>query len=163
MRYLGFKTGFYSSPHLVHVRERIRINGSPIDEKSFTTSFSTVYNLIREKKLAHEEMPAYFKFLTLLAFHIFVKEKVDVAIIEVGIGGENDCTNVITNPVVCGVTSLDYDHTRLLGDTIEEIAWQKAGIMKKGSLCATVQQVAGAMDVIENRSREREVRESRVT
>uniref|UniRef100_A0A1I8BBJ5 Tetrahydrofolate synthase n=1 Tax=Meloidogyne hapla TaxID=6305 RepID=A0A1I8BBJ5_MELHA len=91
LRQLGYKTGFYSSPHLIHVRERIQINGQPISE---------------------EKMPGYFKFLTIMAFYIFYVEKVDVAIIEVGIGGENDCTNIILNPIVCGITTLDLDHTR---------------------------------------------------
>lgn len=75
-------------------------------------------------------MPFYFAFLTIMAFHIFVKENVDVAIMEVGIGGEYDTTNVVRKPVVCGVTSLGLDHVSVLGDTIEKIAWQKGGIFK---------------------------------
>lgn len=76
------------------------------------------------------KMPAYFRFLTILAFHVFLKMKVDVAIIEVGIGGQYDCTNIIRKPVVCGVTSLGLDHTTLLGKDIQSIAWQKGGIFK---------------------------------
>ena len=74
--------------------------------------------------------PSYFRFLTLMAFHVFMKEKVDVAIMEVGIGGEYDSTNIIEKPIVCGVASLGIDHQMILGDTIEEIAWHKGGIFK---------------------------------
>uniref|UniRef100_A0A914P0G6 tetrahydrofolate synthase n=1 Tax=Panagrolaimus davidi TaxID=227884 RepID=A0A914P0G6_9BILA len=101
-------------------------------------------------------MPAYFKFLTLLAFHVFLKEKVDVAVIEVGIGGEYDCTNVIRNPTVCGITTLDYDHVSMLGSSLPEIAWHKAGIMKRDSICIGVEQPSEAMKVIEQRANDRE-------
>jgi folylpolyglutamate synthase len=104
------------------------------------------------------EMPAYFKFLTLMAFHVFIAEKVDVALIEVGIGGEYDCTNLIANPTVCGITTLDFDHTSILGNTMEEIAWHKAGILKAGSVALTVQQPLEAMDVLRGRSKEKNVR-----
>lgn len=75
-------------------------------------------------------MPAYFAFLTVMALHVFLKEKVDVAIMEVGIGGQFDSTNLIRRPVVCGVSSLGLDHTSILGETIDKIAWHKAGIFK---------------------------------
>lgn len=75
-------------------------------------------------------MPAYFAFLTVMSLHIFLKEEVDVAIMEVGIGGQYDSTNLIRKPVVCGVSSLGLDHTSILGDTIDKIAWHKAGIFK---------------------------------
>ncbi|KAL7844837.1 hypothetical protein SRHO_G00233760 [Serrasalmus rhombeus] len=96
LRNYGFRTGFYSSPHLVQVRERIRINGRPIEKDLFTKYFWQVYNRLDETKESHGgTMPAYFRFLTILAFHIFLQEKVDVAVIEVGIGGAYDCTNII--------------------------------------------------------------------
>uniref|UniRef100_A0A914WLB9 Folylpolyglutamate synthase n=1 Tax=Plectus sambesii TaxID=2011161 RepID=A0A914WLB9_9BILA len=158
LRELGFKTGFYSSPHLVHVRERIRINGEPLNERDFARYFWTVYKRL-EKSSTKEEtssMPAYFKFLTLMAYHVFVEEKVDVAIIEVGIGGEYDCTNVIKNPVVCGVTTLDYDHTSILGQTLEEIAWHKAGIFKPGSVAITADWSPETLGVLESRAKERQ-------
>ena len=75
-------------------------------------------------------MPHYFGFLTVMALYVFVTEQVDVTVLEVGIGGQYDSTNVVEKPVVCGVTSLDIDHTNLLGHTLEEIAWHKAGIFK---------------------------------
>ncbi|VDN51557.1 unnamed protein product [Dracunculus medinensis] len=141
LRRLGYKTGFYSSPHLMNVRERIRINGTPISESTFAQCFLKIYGLLQKLEHPNElfkrqnEMPIYFSLLTIMAFHIFMKENVDVAIIEVGIGGEYDCTNVILNPVVCGITRLDLDHTSILGNTIESIAWHKAGIFKPFSFC----------------------------
>nr|KAG5700455.1 hypothetical protein BaRGS_013942 [Batillaria attramentaria] len=75
-------------------------------------------------------MPHYFGFLTVMAFYVFVREKVDVALLEVGIGGEYDSTNVVRKPIVCGISSLDLDHTNLLGHTLEDIAWHKSGIFK---------------------------------
>ncbi|KHJ87024.1 hypothetical protein OESDEN_13209 [Oesophagostomum dentatum] len=93
LRNVGFRTGLYTSPHLVHARERIRINGKPISETLFAKHFFTVYNKL--KKECPEDMPPYFKFLTILSFHVFLQEGVDVAIVEVGIGGEYDATNVV--------------------------------------------------------------------
>uniref|UniRef100_A0A915AHB8 Folylpolyglutamate synthase n=1 Tax=Parascaris univalens TaxID=6257 RepID=A0A915AHB8_PARUN len=155
LRRLGYKTGFYSSPHLVHVRERIRINGRPLSESAFAKYFSTVYERLQKEAAVDGAMPAYFKFLTLMAFHVFIEEKVDVAIMEVGIGGEHDCTNIVRKPVVCGVTTLDIDHTSLLGSTIEEIAWQKAGIFKPGSVAIVADQTEETMRVMTSRAIER--------
>ncbi|NXX98232.1 FOLC protein, partial [Centropus bengalensis] len=122
-----------SSPHLVQVRERIRINGQPISKELFSKYFWLVYNRLEETKdTVHSSMPAYFRFLTIMAFHVFLQEKVDLAVVEVGIGGAYDCTNIIRAPVVCGVSSLGIDHTSILGDTMEKIAWQKGGIFKVG-------------------------------
>lgn len=129
LRHQGLRTGLYTSPHLVHVRERIRIDGEPVDEQTFSEEFFHVYDIIQRDH--SENMPAYFKFLTLLAFRIFIKMNVQVVILEVGIGGEYDCTNVIEQPKVCSVTTLDYDHISILGSKLSEIAWHKAGIFKK--------------------------------
>ncbi|XP_009998969.1 PREDICTED: folylpolyglutamate synthase, mitochondrial [Chaetura pelagica] len=85
-------------------------------------------------------MPAYFRFLTIMAFHVFLQEKVDLAVVEVGIGGAYDCTNIIRAPVVCGISALGIDHTSILGDTMEKIAWQKGGIFKRGVPAFTVAQ-----------------------
>ncbi|KAK6112551.1 bifunctional protein FolC family protein [Brugia pahangi] len=155
LRQFGFKTGFYSSPHLVHVRERIRINGDPLSEEDFVKYFEHIYSLLEkavEESNKTVTMPSYFKFLTVMAFHVFIKEKVDVAIVEVGIGGEHDCTNIIQNPVVCGVTTLDYDHMPLLGSTIELIAWHKAGIFKSDGIAIVSEQPDGAMKVLKERA-----------
>ncbi|XP_038589622.1 folylpolyglutamate synthase, mitochondrial [Micropterus salmoides] len=157
LRNYGFRTGFYSSPHLVQVRERIRINGQPIGKELFTKYFWQVYGRLDETKNAHGgTMPAYFRFLTILAFHVFLQEKVDLAVIEVGIGGAYDCTNIIRRPWVCGISSLGIDHTQILGDTIEKIAWQKGGIFKPGVPAFTVKQPEDAMAVLRNRAEEKQ-------
>ncbi|XP_068608995.1 folylpolyglutamate synthase, mitochondrial [Brachionichthys hirsutus] len=151
----GFSTGFYSSPHLVQVRERIRINGQPIGKELFAKYFWQVYGRLEETKEAHDgAMPAYFRFLTILAFHVFLQEKVDVAVIEVGIGGAYDCTNIIRRPWVCGISSLGIDHTQILGDTIDKIAWQKGGIFKPGVPAFTVKQPEDATAVLKDRAAE---------
>jgi len=132
LRHKGLKTGFYSSPHLMEVRERIRINGKPLPKEKFAKYFFDCWdNLCNNGDgQGKADMPAYFRFLTLMSFHVFLQEKVDVAVIEVGIGGAYDSTNIIRKPVVCGVTSLGMDHVITLGGTLESIAWQKAGIFK---------------------------------
>ncbi|XP_037339946.2 folylpolyglutamate synthase, mitochondrial isoform X1 [Pungitius pungitius] len=155
LRRYGFRTGFYSSPHLVQVRERIRINGQPIGKELFTKYFWQIYGRLDETKEAHGgTMPAYFRFLTILAFHVFLQEKVDLAVIEVGIGGAYDCTNIIRRPWVCGISSLGIDHTQILGDTIEKIAWQKGGIFKLGVPAFTVKQPEDAMGMLRSRATE---------
>ncbi|KAI3361679.1 hypothetical protein L3Q82_001945 [Scortum barcoo] len=155
LRSYGFRTGFYSSPHLVQVRERIQINGQPIGKELFTKYFWQVYGRLDETKDAHGgTMPAYFRFLTILAFHVFLQEKVDLAVIEVGIGGAYDCTNIIRGPWVCGISSLGIDHTQILGDSIEKIAWQKGGIFKPGVPAFTVKQPENAMAVLRDRAKE---------
>ncbi|KAM4761036.1 folylpolyglutamate synthase, mitochondrial isoform 2-T2 [Cyanocitta cristata] len=156
LRSYGLKTGFYSSPHLVQVRERIRINGQPISKDLFNKYFWLVYNRLEETKdPVHASMPAYFRFLTIMAFHVFLQEKVDLAVVEVGIGGTYDCTNIIRAPVVCGVSSLGIDHTSILGDTLEKIAWQKGGIFKPGVPAFTVAQPERPLEVLRERAQER--------
>ncbi|KAJ7414193.1 Folylpolyglutamate synthase, mitochondrial [Willisornis vidua] len=137
------------------VRERIRINGQPISKDLFNKYFWLVYNRLEETKdLIHANMPAYFRFLTIMAFHVFLQEKVDLAVVEVGIGGAYDCTNIIRAPVVCGVSSLGIDHTSILGDTMEKIAWQKGGIFKPGVPAFTVAQPERPLEVLRERAQE---------
>ncbi|XP_015795375.1 folylpolyglutamate synthase, mitochondrial-like isoform X1 [Tetranychus urticae] len=147
----GYKTGLYTSPHVVSVRERIRLSGRPVSVDVFVKYFWEVTS-----KLADVDKPGYFMFLTILSFYIFSKEKVDVAIVEAGIGGEFDCTNIVPKPVVTGITSLGIDHTSVLGDTLESIAWHKAGIIKPNVVCFTSSQPEPAMQVIHNRSVEKD-------
>lgn len=156
LRSYGYKTGFYSSPHLVVVRERIRINGRPISKELFSKHFWDTYDILNDfERRSGEKMPMYFTFLTMMAFRIFVHEKVHAAVVEVGIGGEYDCTNVVDQPSVVGITSLGLDHTRLLGDTIEKIAWHKAGIMKFLVPAFTANQPAAALEVLQKKAIER--------
>uniref|UniRef100_A0A8P4FYQ2 Folylpolyglutamate synthase n=2 Tax=Dicentrarchus labrax TaxID=13489 RepID=A0A8P4FYQ2_DICLA len=143
----------YLPPHLVEVRERIRINGQPIGKELFTKYFWQVYRRLEDTKDTHGgTMPLCFPFLTVLAFHVFIQEKVGVVILEVGIGGAYDCTNIIKRPWVCGIASLDIDHTEILGDTIAKIAWHKGGIFKPGVPAFTVQQPEDGLAVLRDRA-----------
>ena len=155
------KIGLYTSPHLVAVRERIRINSEPISEEQFTKYFFDVWNALETTAVTEgldpSLKPSYFRFLTLLSFHVFMSEGVDTAIYEVGVGGELDSTNAIAQPAVAGVTTLGIDHVATLGDTIDKIAWHKAGIFKRGCPAFTVEQVPEAMRVLEQRATEKEV------
>jgi folylpolyglutamate synthase len=101
--------------------------------------------------------PVYFRFLTLMAYHSFLQEGVDSAVIECGIGGEYDSTNIIASPTVTAITALSIDHVSMLGETLPEIAWHKAGIFKSGALAFTVPQPDPAMKVLKQRAQEREV------
>ncbi|XP_057982665.1 folylpolyglutamate synthase isoform X1 [Malania oleifera] len=154
LRECGFRTGLFTSPHLIDVRERFRINGLDISEDMFLHYFWDCWNLLKEKVTDDLPMPPLFQFLTVLAFKIFISEKVDVAIIEVGLGGKTDSTNVIKEPVVCGIASLGMDHTETLGDTLEQIAMHKAGIFKPQIPALTVPQLSEAMDVLKARAHE---------
>lgn len=156
LRSYGYKTGFYSSPHLVAVRERIRINGRAISKDLFAKHFWDTYDILCDfERRSGERVPMYFAFLTMMAFRVFVHEKVHVAVVEVGIGGEYDCTNVVDQPSVVGITSLGLDHTRLLGNTIESIAWHKGGIMKFLVPAFSATQPAKAMEVLQKKAVER--------
>lgn len=121
----GYKTGLYTSPHLVDFRERIRVNGTPVP-KDYVTSF------VEENRSFFEPLhPSFFELTTAMAFKYFAEQHVDVAIIEVGLGGRLDCTNIIT-PDICIITNISFDHTQFLGNTLEKIAKEKAGIIKSG-------------------------------
>lgn len=153
LRAHGYRTGFFSSPHLVSVTERIRMNGTPIRTDHFTGHFWRVYNRLLATRDHPRDMPAYFNFLTILAFDIFLRERVDVAVVEVGVGGRYDCTNAVRGTRTVGITSLGLEHVKLLGGTLEEIAWQKAGIVKEGADVFTVRQPEGCLEVIANECR----------
>lgn len=119
----GYRTGLYTSPHLVDFRERIRINGEPIPE-SYVIDFVEKYRDFFEP--LH---PSFFELTTAMAFRYFAEQQVDVAVIEVGLGGHLDCTNII-RPDLCVITNISFDHIQFLGDTLEKIAAEKAGIIK---------------------------------
>jgi dihydrofolate synthase / folylpolyglutamate synthase len=121
----GYKTGLYTSPHLKDFRERIKINGEVVDEK-FVTSFTE-----KIKPLIEELEPSFFEITVAMAFDFFAQQKVDVAVIEVGLGGRFDSTNIIT-PELSVITNIGWDHMNILGDSLKKIAFEKAGIIKKG-------------------------------
>lgn len=121
----GYRVGLYTSPHLVDFRERIRINGQPIPEK-FVIDF-----VEKEKQFFEPLAPTFFELTTAMAFKYFSEMNIDIAVIEVGLGGRLDCTNIIT-PILSIITNISLDHTQLLGSSLEQIAMEKAGIIKKG-------------------------------
>ncbi|KAL5636568.1 hypothetical protein ACGC1H_000502 [Rhizoctonia solani] len=145
------KIGLYTSPHLVSVRERIQIDGKPISEEDFARFFFEVWDRLEKTKDQADPdrpMPMYFAMLTLVACHAYLSLGVNATILEVGLGGRFDTTNIVPKPVVTGITSLGLDHTALLGKTLPEIAWQKAGIYKAGVPAYTVNQPSEALEVI---------------
>lgn len=121
----GYKVGLYTSPHLVDFRERIRVNGQCISKER-------VVKFVEDERKFFEPLhPSFFELTTALAFKYFDEQKVDIAIIEVGLGGRLDCTNIIS-PILSIITNISFDHTQFLGDTLAKIAGEKAGIIKKG-------------------------------
>ncbi|KAL0848126.1 hypothetical protein Bca101_021373 [Brassica carinata] len=157
LRGYGLRTGLFTSPHLIDVRERFRLNGVEISQEKFVDYFWCCFHKLKEKSSNEIPMPTYFCFLALLAFKIFAAEQVDVVILEVGLGGRYDATNVIQKPVVCGITSLGYDHMEILGHTLAEIAAEKAGIFKSGVPAFTVPQPDEAMRVLKETASKLEV------
>ena len=121
----GYKVGLYTSPHLVDFRERIRVNGQPMSE-NYVVEF-----VDREKEFFEPLKPTFFELTTAMAFQYFSEMQIDIAVIEVGLGGRLDCTNIIT-PILSVITNISLDHTQLLGNSLEQIAMEKAGIIKKG-------------------------------
>ena len=154
LRRAGTRTGLYTSPHLVDIRERYRIDGRPVSKTTFTRNFWWLHAKLKETCEADLGMPAYFRFLTLLGFRIFTERAVDAVVLEVGLGGRLDATNVIRRPAVCGVTSLGLDHVEVLGDTVGKIAREKAGIFKPHCPAITSPQVPEAMQALELRAAE---------
>nr|CUU99545.1 hypothetical transcript [Hymenolepis microstoma] len=133
LRKEGYRTGLFTSPHLINVEERIRINGLPVDRDVFAKAFWNLYEKFEENKNMYHPMypkPTFLSLILHLALRLFLSEKVDVAILEVGLGGKYDHTNFIRCPLVTAVNTIELEHTDLLGDTIEEIAESKAGIFK---------------------------------
>lgn len=121
----GYRVGLYTSPHLVDFRERIRVNGQPISK-------DYVIRFVEEERAFFEPLsPSFFELTTAMAFKYFADEKVDVAVVEVGLGGRLDCTNII-HPDLCIITNISLDHTQFLGHTLAQIAGEKAGIIKPG-------------------------------
>lgn len=155
------KVGMLTSPHLMAVRERIRINSAPISEELFAKYFFEVYDKLVSSSdtsgVPRGSTPIYARFLTLMSYHVFIREGVDVAVYETGIGGEYDATNLVTCPLACAITTLAIDHVFVLGNTVDKIAWHKAGIMKKGSPAFTIPQVPEAAAVLNARAKEKGV------
>ncbi len=159
LRAAGHRTGIYTSPHLVRINERIRINGEPISDADFTSVHNEVeaaaVRLVSEGKLPWH--PSFFEVLTAMAFLYFVRSAVDIAVLEVGMGGRLDATNVV-EPLVSVITDISLDHQKFLGNTVREIAGEKAGIIREGGIVVTLPQHPEANDVIGNTILERHAR-----
>lgn len=139
----GYKVGLFTSPHLTDFRERIRVNGKKISE-DFVADFVTT-----QKEIWETIQPSFFEITTALAFEYFAKQHVDIAVIEVGMGGRLDSTNII-QPELCVITSIGNDHAQFLGDTPEKIAFEKAGIIKPNVPVVTGHIAENALAVIRN-------------
>lgn len=133
LRAAGYRTGLFTSPHLIEPTERIRIAGRPVSPADFATAFDQVHAaalaLLAEGRLDHH--PSYFETVTAMGFLLFAGAETGYTVLEVGLGGRLDATNVV-HPALCAITRIDYDHQQFLGDTIEQIAAEKAGILKPG-------------------------------
>jgi len=147
----GLKTGLYTSPHLVRLNERIRVNGKEISDDDFASLHADV-DRIAGRLVEREELPwhpSFFEMMTAIAFEYFAREKVDLAVLEVGMGGRLDATNVV-EPLVSVITDISLDHQKYLGSTVGEIAREKVGIIRPGGPVVTLPQQPEANDVIGN-------------
>lgn len=155
LRTTGVRTGLFTSPHLVEPAERIQVSGAPVPKDEFAAAFDEVQDAAA-RMMAGGELdlhPTYFESVTAMAFLVFRARGVETAVMEVGLGGRLDATNVIM-PRLCVITPIDYDHQNYLGDRIEQIAAEKAGILKTGVPAVFARQGAAAMEVLEARAAE---------
>ena len=145
LRYSGYKVGIYTSPHLFNFNERIRVDGIPVSDEEIVSFLDNSFNEIN--KIGS----TFFEVTTVMAFDYFCKKKVDIAVIETGLGGRLDATNVIS-PVISVITSISMDHTEILGDSIEQIAKEKSGIIKEKTPLFVYQQDTNILDVFKKKA-----------
>ena len=151
----GLRCGLYTSPHLVRINERIRLDGAEISDDEFAASFTRILEII-EELLASGALaahPTYFECVTAMAFEFFARAGTEIAVVEVGLGGRLDSTNVIV-PEAAAITQIDFDHENFLGHSIEEIAAEKAGIIKRGACVVSAAENAIAKEVIRRHAAE---------
>src|ERR1700757_113221 len=151
LRTSGLKTALYTSPHLMRINERIRVNGEEVGDDDFARLHGEV-DRVAERLVEQGALPwhpSFFEMMTAIAFSQFARERVDVAVLEVGMGGRLDATNVV-EPVVSVIADISLDHQRFLGNTVGEIAREKAGIIRRGGVVVTLPQQPEANDVIGN-------------
>lgn len=139
----GFKVGLYTSPHLIKINERIRINNRPIKNSDLSFYIDDLFKVTREKKI----YPTYFDALTIIAFRYFLENHADLVVVETGLGGRLDSTNVIS-PLISIITRISYDHIHILGDSIESITMEKAGIIKPRSIVLTTNSKKSVLNII---------------
>ncbi len=159
LRAAGYRTGLFTSPHLHDFRERIRVNGALIGEQEMADAVARLQPLVDELHRRHPELGRLttFEMITALAFVHFAERNVDFAVLETGLGGRLDATNVV-EPLVAVITSISYDHTQVLGNTLEQIATEKAGIIKPGASVVCAPQEDEALAVVEATCRKRGAR-----
>jgi len=151
LRASRLKTGLYTSPHLMRINERIRVNGIEVGDDEFAAIHGEV-DRVAEKLVEQGELPwhpSFFEMMTAIAFRYFERERVDIAVLEVGMGGRLDATNVV-EPLVSVITDISLDHQKFLGNTVGEIAREKVGIIRPGGVVVTLPQQPEANDVIGN-------------
>lgn len=141
----GFKTGTYTSPHQISPRERIKINGEIIGENDLAFHAGEIREKLEKENLSF--LPTYFEIFTMLAFNYFKEKKIDYAVVEAGLGGRLDATNIV-RPLVAAISPVSYDHTHILGVTLQKIAFEKSGIIKKNCVCVSAPQNDKVLEVI---------------
>ena len=155
LRAAGHRVGLYTSPHLSEPTERIEVNGTPVTDEQFRLAFEAVHEAAArlETRGVIEHHPTYFETVTAMAFLLFDQLKVEILVCETGLGGRLDATNIV-HPELCVITAIDFDHEQYLGNTIEKIAGEKAGIIKRGVPVVCAKQRPEARSVIEGKARE---------
>ena len=149
LKFAGYKTASFVSPHIINVRERIAINNQWISEEDFISITKKIKNILEENKIYNITV---FEIFTIIGLYYFYIQNVDYACIEVGIGGKLDCTNIVDSSISV-ITSISYDHMEILGNTIEEITEQKAGIIKENSLVVSAAQEKESINIIKKISK----------
>ena len=149
----GFKVGFTLSPHLQKVNERLQINGEQISDEKFIQLTASMIRIIEMMRNMEVGGPSYFEILIAMAFTYFASQKVDIAVVEVGIEGKYDATNVL-NPLIVVLTNIYLDHTQILGNTVEEIAKEASGAIKKSNTVITGVKQATVIEIVEERCRQ---------
>jgi dihydrofolate synthase/folylpolyglutamate synthase len=155
LRQAGIRTGLYASPHLVEPTERVRICGEAVTPEEFTAAFDLVHSMA-ERLISSGSIdmhPTYFETITAMALHLFRERRAEVVVLETGMGGRLDATNIV-EPLVSVITPIDFDHEKYLGTTIPEIAFEKAGILKQGRPAVFSRQRPEALEVLEHRALE---------
>lgn len=150
----GYRTGLFTSPHLVKINDRFRINGEVMEDEDFVISFRKVKEIIDQAAVDGLAHPSYFETLLLMGLDYYNRKKVDYLVLETGLGGGKDPTNCVQNPLACIITSISIDHVQYLGDTIPAIASEKAGIIKPGVPVIYDGHVEEASKVIADRAKE---------
>ena len=159
LRASGLTTGRFTSPHLTHLEERFCVNGRPISRETLTDLAARLQEIIGELRESGrlETPPTFFEATTALAFILFRRAGVEMAVLEVGMGGQYDATNIVT-PIAAVITTVDLDHQQYLGHTLPEIAFEKAGVIKSGILVVTAETKPAALDVVRRVCHERHAR-----